>query len=260
MAVGSPPPAPSSQPRSSLRITAAGIRRELSRHADPAQARALSRYFKTGPGEYGAGDQFWGLRVPQVRAVMARYPHLPLPVAADLLASPIHEVRLAALVALVSDYERGSAAVRTAIFDFYLAHTRRINSWDLVDLSAAQIVGHQVPAGKGRRVLGRLARSTNLWERRIAMVATHSHIRQGSWANTMWLATKFLQDPEDLMHKAAGWMLREVGKRDVAALREFLAAHSTRMPRTMLRYAIERLPPDERQQWLARKGPRPPKK
>lgn len=238
---------------------AAEILQELARRADPAQAQVLRRYFKTGPGEYGAGDTFWGIRVPQVRAVMTRYPHLPLSVAAELLASPIHEVRLAALVALARDYERGSPAERTAIFDFYLAHTGRINNWDLVDLSAPNIVGSHLPPGKGRRVLGRLARSANLWERRIAMVATLAHIRQGNWANTLWLAETFLRDSEDLMHKASGWMLREVGKRDAAALREFLAAHAVQMPRTMLRYAIERFPPAERRHWLSHKGGRPEK-
>lgn len=238
---------------------AAEILQELARRADPAQAQVLRRYFKTGPGEYGAGDQFWGLRVPHVRTVMAQHRGLPLPVAAELLAAPIHEVRLAALVALTQDYDRSAPAARTAIFEFYLAHTHRINNWDLVDLSAPNIVGSHLPPGKGRRVLGRLARSANLWERRIAMVATLAHIRQGNWANTLWLAETFLRDSEDLMHKASGWMLREVGKRDAAALREFLAAHAVQMPRTMLRYAIERFPPAERRHWLSHKGGRPEK-
>ena len=229
----------------------AAILAELRRQRNPAQAAVLRRFFKTGPGEYGAGDEFWGLTVPQVRAVIARTGPLPLAAAAELLASPVHEARFFAVAALARDYARASAADRAAIFGFYLAHAARINNWDLVDVSAPGIVGRHLPPGKGRRVLDRLVRSPLLWERRIAMIATLEHIRRGSLANTFRLAERLLGDPEDLLHKAAGWMLRETGKRDPAALRDFLARQAPRMPRTMLRYAIERFPAAERRGWLA---------
>ena len=232
--------------------SAADILKELFRQRNSAQASGLRRFFKTGPGEYGAGDVFWGLTVPQLRALLARMPDVALPVAAELLASPVHEARFFALAALVLAYAGGSAKERSRIFAFYLARTARINNWDLVDLSAPGIVGRHLPPGKGRRVLGRLAKSNRLWERRIAMVATLEHIRRGSLDNTVWLAARMLDDSEDLMHKASGWMLREAGKRDAAALRDFLARHAARMPRTMLRYAIEKFAPAERRAWLAR--------
>jgi 3-methyladenine DNA glycosylase AlkD len=230
---------------------AAAVRRALARLRNPAQAAVLQRFFKTGAGEYGAGDVFWGVTVPQIRAVLTRFPAVPLDTAAALLAAPVHELRFYAVIALVRAYAQGGAAERRRVFDFYLAHTARINNWDLVDASAPGIVGRHLPPGGGRRVLGRLARSPSLWERRIAMVATLAHIRQGHLENTFRLAERFLGDPEDLMHKAAGWMLREAGKRDPAALERFLARHAARMPRTMLRYAIERLPPARRRAWLA---------
>jgi 3-methyladenine DNA glycosylase AlkD len=230
-------------------MSAADILKELARHRDPAQASALRRFFKTGPGEYGAGDEFWGLKVPQVRAVLARIPDVPLEVANDLLASPNHEARFFAVAALVRAYAKGKAEDRARIFDFYLSKTDRINHWDLVDVSAPGIVGRHLPPGKGRRVLGRLVKSKMLWERRIAMIATLEHIRQGDLRNTFWLAERLLADPEDLMHKAAGWMLREAGKRAESALRDFLSHYAPRMPRTMLRYAIERLSPAERRAW-----------
>ena len=230
--------------------TAASILRELRRHRNPAQESILRRFFKTGPGEYGEGDQFWGLTVPQVRSIVKSFPPITLSVADDLLASPVHEARFFALAALVLSYAKGSSETRQSIFDFYLSHTPRINNWDLVDLSAPGIVGKHLPPGKGRRVLGTLLKSPLLWDRRIAMISTLEHIRQGNLDNTFWLAEKFLTDPEDLMHKATGWMLREAGKRDEAALTGFIRLHDSRMPRTMLRYAIERFAPEKRKAWL----------
>ncbi|HHX17219.1 MAG TPA: DNA alkylation repair protein [Kiritimatiellia bacterium] len=231
--------------------TARAVLRELRRLRDPAQAVILQRFFKTGPGEYGEGDVFWGLKVPQIRAVLARFPNVPLPVAGDLLDSPVHEARFFAVIALVRGYALGGAAERKAIFNLYLARAERVNNWDLVDASAPGIVGRHLPPGGGRRVLARLAASGCLWRRRIAMVATLEHIRQGELSNTFRLAERIPADPEDLMHKAAGWMLREAGKRDAAALEAFLERQAGRMPRTMLRYAIERLPPARRRAWLA---------
>ena len=231
--------------------SAAAILRELKRHRNPEQAALLRRFFKTGPGEYGEGDEFWGLKVPQVRAVLARFPCVSLARAGELLESPIHEARFFAVAALARSYAKGTVRERAQVFEFYLARTGRVNNWDLVDASAPGIVGRHLPPGRGRRVLGRLAKSGNLWERRIAMVATLEHIRRGSLGNTFWLAERLLADPEDLMHKATGWMLREAGKRDESALENFLARHAGRMPRTMLRYAIERLAPGRRKAWLS---------
>ena len=230
--------------------TAVAVLRELRELRNPAQAAILLRFFKTGPGEYGEGDEFWGLKVPQVRAVLARFSEVPLDVVGDLLDSPVHEARFFAAAALVRAYARGDAAARAAVFDFYLAHSARINNWDLVDVSAPGIVGRHLPPGGGRRVLGRLAASATLWNRRIAMVSTLEPIRQGRLENTFWLAERLLDDPEDLMHKAMGWMLREAGKRDVQALFAFLDAHAARMPRTALRYALERIAPEKRRKWM----------
>ena len=230
--------------------TAAAVVRELRRRRNPAQAAILRRFFKTGPGEYGEGDEFWGLKVPQVRAVLAGFSEVPLAVAGELLDSPVHEARFFAVAALVRDYARADAAARGAIFDFYLSRTDRINNWDLVDVSAPGIVGRHLPPGGGRRVLGRLAASPLLWERRIAMVSTLEHIRHGQLENTFWMAERLLDDPEDLMHKATGWMLREAGKRDEPALLAFLDAHAVRMPRTALRYALERIAPEMRPKWM----------
>ncbi len=229
---------------------AATVVRELARRRNPAQAAILRRFFKTEPGEYGAGDVFWGVKVPQTRALLARFPEVPLAAAAELLASPVHEVRFFAAAALVRAYARGGPAHRAAIFNFYLAHAARFNNWDLVDASAPGILGRHLPPGRGRRTLARLAKSRNLWRRRMAIVATLAHVRQGHLANTFWLAERLLAEAEDLMHKAIGWLLREAGKRDAAQLRNFLARNVQRMPRTALRYAIERLPPRERRRWL----------
>lgn len=233
--------------------SAAEIRQALFLHKNPAQASVLRRFFKTGPGEYGAGDEFWGLSVPQVRAVLARFPEVPPAVAGKLLDSPVHEVRLCGALALVRAYANGGPNERAAVFDYYLSRTDRINNWDLVDASAPGIVGRHLPPGGGRRTLARLAKSESLWERRIAMVATLDHIRRGDLSNVFWLAERLLGDAEDLMHKATGWMLREAGKRELDSLRKFLARQAGRMPRTTLRYAIERLSPTERREWMDKK-------
>lgn len=234
------------------RPPAAAILRELKRHRSPAQASVLRRFFKTGPGDYGEGDEFWGVKVPQVRAVLAQFPEVSRAVAGELLDSPVHEVRLCGALALVRAYAKDGRNERLAIFDFYLSRTERINNWDLVDASAPGIVGRHLPPGGGRRVLARLAKSGSLWERRIAIVSTLAHIRQGDGTNTFWLAERLLDDDEDLMRKATGWLLREAGKRDAAALRAFLGRHAARMPRTMLRYAIERFSAAERRTWMDR--------
>ncbi len=232
-----------------VRLKAAALQAELRRIARPEVAAVQATFFKTGPGEYGEGDQFIGVKVPDVRRVARGFRELPLGEIAKLLASPVHEERSAALVLLVDQFGRGDEARRKEIYDFYLASTDRINNWDLVDVSAAAIVGGYLEA-RSRRVLTTLARSKSLWERRIAVIATHHFIRQRDFADTLALAERLLDDKHDLMHKAIGWMLREVGKRDEAALAGFLQAHCRRMPRTMLRYAIEKFPERERQRYL----------
>jgi 3-methyladenine DNA glycosylase AlkD len=229
---------------------ASDVIRELKRHRNPAQAKGLRRFFKTGPGAYGEGDQFWGIKVPQIRSVVASFPGLPLTAVDVLLSSPVHELRFCGVAALVREYAHASPGGRHAIYEFYLSRSHRVNNWDLVDVSAPGIVGRHLPPGKGRRTLGRLVASPLLWDRRIAMVSTLTHLRQGALDNTFWLAGQLLEDPEDLMHKATGWMLREAGQRDEASLDRFLNQHAARMPRIMLRDAIEKYPPEARRFWL----------
>jgi 3-methyladenine DNA glycosylase AlkD len=234
-------------------LTARVVERALATGADPIQARFALRFFKTGPGEYGEGDRFLGLRLPALRAAVKTYAALPLAEVRRLLKSPWHEVRLVALLILVRQYARGDERRRAAIYRLYLRHTRAINNWDLVDASAPHIVGpHWRAADPG--VLRRLASSSSVWERRIAMLATLHDIRRDDYRPALQIATRLLADRHDLIHKAAGWMLREVGKRDRAVLEAFLRRHAHHMPRTMLRYAIERLPPRQRAQYMRAKA------
>ncbi len=228
------------------------VQDRLRELANPESAAFLQRFFKTGPGQYGEGDIFLGLRVPQIRKIAGEFRLLPLTEVNRLLQSKAHEDRLAALVILVGQFERGTPAARKQIFELYLGSTAHINNWDLVDVSAPQIVGGYL-ADKSRRPLYRLARSASLWERRISILATLAFIRQQDFDDTLRLAELLLADREDLIHKATGWMLREVGKRDQDALEGFLDRHYQEMPRTMLRYAIERLPEPERRLYMARK-------
>ena len=225
------------------------IRQHLHALASPATAAISQSYFKTGPGEYGEGDRFIGIRVPVLRNLAREFGGISLAELLELLRSPIHEERLLALVILANKFEQAEAAEQGRIYRLYLKHARFINNWDLVDISAPQIVGGHLEA-RPRAVLFRLARSGMLWERRIAVLATLHYIRRGDHAATLRLARMLLRDPHDLMHKAVGWMLREVGKRDVAVLRAFLQQHAGQMPRTMLRYAIEKFSARERQRYL----------
>jgi len=224
------------------------LKRRLRTVANRERATHSLRFFKTGPGQYGEGDRFLGLTVPEMRRVVREFRELPLAGAEALLASPWHEERLVALMILVEQYRRTPAA-RAAIYRLYLGRTDRINNWDLVDVSAAHVVGAHL-AERSRKPLYRLARSKSLWERRIAIVATQHFIRRNEFADTLAIARLLLRDRHDLIHKATGWMLREVGKRDEAALRAFLDEHAPTMPRTMLRYAIERFPPPLRRHYL----------
>jgi 3-methyladenine DNA glycosylase AlkD len=230
-------------------MSASRIKSALTELADPRQAELLQRFFKTGPGEYGHGDRFLGIKVPLLRRLAKQFVDLELSQADKLLTTKIHEQRLVALLILTYQYPRADRAAQEAIYRFYLTHTAWINNWDLVDLSAPKIVGaYLLPEDK--RPLYILARSRSLWERRIAMVATMYFIYHGHFSDTFELSCILLNDPHDLIHKAVGWMLREVGKRDQKLLEAFLADTYQRMPRTMLRYAIERFPEDRRQQYL----------
>lgn len=225
------------------------LRSKLRRLASPVRARNLSWFFKTAPGEYGAGDQFIGIRVPVLRAFAREFRSLPLSNAVKLLQSPVHEERLLALILLVNAFERTDETERVEIYKLYLANLGHINNWDLVDVSAPRIVGPHLES-RSRKILQRLAHSKNLWRRRVAILATFHFIRLGDFSDALRLAEWLLEDEHDLMHKAVGWMLREIGKRDVAALRQFLNQHAVRMPRTMLRYAIEKFPERERKRYL----------
>lgn len=233
--------------------TATGVQAELARQADPARVPGLMRFFKTGLGEYAEGDRFRGLKVPQVRAIVRHAARLPLTEIEALLASPWHEDRLAGLLIVVHQFARAEEAQQQMLYQLYLgaAKAGRINNWDLVDVTSGRVVGawlrHRPECG---RTLDRLARSKSLWERRIAMLATIHFIGHREFTDALRLATILRDDPHDLMHKAVGWMLREIGKRDRAALDSFLAEHAAHMPRTMLRYAIEKHPPAERARWL----------
>ena len=212
-------------------------------------AEHAQRFFKTAPGEYGEGDSFLGIRVPVLRRELKRHRGLSLTENLKLLKSEFHEVRLFALLLMVDAYQRSDDAVRLKVFKQYLSHTRYINNWDLVDSSAPQIVGAQLCGGNTER-LDKLARSSLLWERRIAIIASYSMIRAGSFDDTLRLAKILLNDSEDLIHKAVGWMLREVGNRNRRVEEAFLQEHYPQMPRTMLRYAIEKFPEQLRQDYL----------
>jgi 3-methyladenine DNA glycosylase AlkD len=220
------------------------LRRELRGAAEPERVETLQRYFRVETGGYGEEDVLLGVRVPAARAIARRFDDaLEIGDVLELLHSSVHEERLVALVCLVRRYERGDEAARRSVYDLYLQNTSWVNNWDLVDLSAPHIVGaHLLDRGKAeRRVLERLASSSSVWERRIAIMATFAFVRAGEYNDTLRLARILLNDEHDLIHKAVGWMLREVGKRDEMRLVGFLRRHAGDMPRTMLRYAVERL-------------------
>ena len=227
----------------------AKIQGELVEHSNAADAAFLQKYFKTGPGQYGEGDVFRGIRVPQLRKLSVAYRSLAIEQVLQLLHSVYHEDRLLALLILVLRFAKEDEAGREAIYDLYLGNTRFINNWDLVDSSAERIVGAHLK-DKSRLPLERLAQSRSIWERRIAVISTSHYLRFNDFDLTLSIAERLLTDPEDLIHKAVGWMLREVGKRDLQREEKFLSTHYRRMPRTMLRYAIEKFPEERRQGYL----------
>lgn len=231
-------------------MLSSSVRNELRKKSSPARAKTNAWFFKTKPGEYGEGDVFIGVTVPQVRAVAKKYRQMPLDNILDLLHSPEHEFRLAALIIMVERFKKATEPERDVLYETYLANTRWINNWDLVDTSAGCIVGGYL-ASRSKKKLTELARSENIWERRIAIIATFNFIMHGESVETLRIARILLNDPHDLIHKAVGWMLREVGKRCGQAIEEeFLKKHYKAMPRTMLRYAIERFAPALRKAYL----------
>jgi 3-methyladenine DNA glycosylase AlkD len=234
--------------------TLQSLRKELARRTDPPKAAFLQGFFKTGPGQYAEGDRFRGITVPEQRKLAKIYRHLSFDDAAALLESEWHEDRLVALFLLMDQYARGTPPARAKIHKHYLARiANHVNNWDLVDSSAAYLVGGHLAefSGGDTKLLDKLARDKNLWRRRVGIVATHHFIRKGSFGETLRISEALLGDREDLIHKATGWMLREMGKKDVAPLQLFLERHASTMPRTMLRYAIEKFPEKTRKQYLA---------
>jgi 3-methyladenine DNA glycosylase AlkD len=227
------------------------ITRAIQKEANPQKAAVLQRFFKTGKGEYAEGDIFLGITVPQSRKIAVTYKDLSLEENKQLLTSSIHEERLIALFILVHNFKKAHEAKQKEIFDYYLKHTHYINNWDLVDLSAEKIVGEYLLHHPNEKLLISLANSSNLWEKRIAIISTYAFIRHGISEPTITLATILINDKHDLIQKAVGWMLREVGKRVSQEKEEiFLQQYATTMPRIMLRYAIERFPKKLRDYYL----------
>lgn len=230
-------------------ITAKQLSKILRGLADPIIAESSQRYFKTGKGEYGEGDKFLGIRMPVIRAQVKKYSDIELKEVESLLKSSFHEARLCALLLLVHKFTKSNEKERTIIYKSYLNNTNYINNWDLVDSSALQIVGGYLE-DKDRRIIYSLSKSKNIWERRISIISTFYFIRLNQFGDALKISKQLINDKEDLIHKAVGWMLREIGKRDIVVEKEFLKSHYKIMPRTMLRYAIEKFPKQERKQYL----------
>ena len=225
------------------------VLREIKKLANPEIAKHSQRFFKTGPGEYGEGDRFLGIRVPVIRQQVKNFHGLALQKVLELLKSEFHEIRLFAVLMLVDLFERGDETSRSKIYRQYLKHTKWINNWDLVDSSAHKIVGAYL-ADKPRKPLYQLAASELLWDKRIAMIACYCLIKQDDFEDTLKLAKLFLNERHDLMHKAVGWMLRELGNRNFEVEDGFLLKYYQKMPRTMLRYAIEKFPKDRKRDYM----------
>jgi 3-methyladenine DNA glycosylase AlkD len=226
------------------------LRQKILTLGDPGRAHGAARFFKTGPGQSGEGLRFLGLDAATLRGLAREYRSLPLPEVESALHSEWHDERAVALLIMALQYPKANDAAKKALYDCYLANTEHVNSWALVDCSAPHVVGAHL-FERSRKPLDRLAKSKSLWERRIAMVATQYFIRKGDFADTLRIAARLLEDDQDLLHKAAGWMLREVGDRDPPELEAFLKQYHQQMPRTMLRYAIEKFPDKKRKAYLA---------
>jgi len=231
------------------------LKKELNELKNPEQAKILQKFFKTGAGEYAEGDIFLGIKVPVQRLIAKKYIDLNYSEIQQLLENKIHEYRLIALLILIWKYKKSkkNRFEQRKIFEFYLKNTKNINNWDLVDLSAPQILGEFLQK-EGTDLLTNLAQSKNLWERRIAIISTYSFIKKRRFGETLAISEILLEDKHDLIHKAVGWMLREIGKRNKKMLELFLMQRYQKMPRVMLRYAIEKFPEDERKEWLRKKA------
>ncbi|MBA7625243.1 hypothetical protein ES703_32669 [subsurface metagenome] len=227
------------------------VKAELKKLSDPEHATKLQGFFKTDKGEYGEGDIFLGVRVPDQRRIAKKYKNIPLTDVIELLQSGIHEHRLTALFILTEQFNKGDEETRRRIVDMYLGNTAYVNNWDLVDSSAHKILGEWL-VDKPREVLYEMAESESLWERRISIISTFAFTNRGDLTDALALAKALIEDGHDLIHKASGWVLREVGKKDQSALETFLLEHYQKMPRTMLRYAIERLPEERRRFYMGR--------
>jgi len=230
-------------------MSASEVRRELCALADPVKAAFFPRFFKAGPGEYAEGDRFLGVTVPKQRKLAKNFRALPRRSTRSLLRDPFHECRLTALLILVLQFERGDEATRAEIVAFYLDHLDFVNNWDLVDSSAHKILGPWLD-DKDRGILDELAATDHLWSQRVAVIATLHFIKQGDFDDLLRLAATLRDHPHNLIHKAVGWMLREVGERDLKTEEKFLVKHYSKMPRTMLRYAIEKFPEKRRRAYL----------
>ncbi len=224
------------------------LKEELNAHTSPEKSKILAGFFKTGKGQYGEGDVFLGVNVPNIRKLAKKYSNLSFNEINSLLESRIHEERLIALLILVNNYKKDEKQ-KEIIYNFYLKNTSKINNWDLVDLSADKIIGDYL-SNKSKDILYALANSDNLWERRISIISTFNFIKSNEFSETLKIAQILLNDKHDLIHKAVGWMLREIGKRNQEIEEEFLKKHYKGMPRTMLRYAIEKFPEEKRQAYL----------
>jgi 3-methyladenine DNA glycosylase AlkD len=229
------------------------FKKDFKKLSRPSDAKILQRFFKTGPGEYGEGDIFAGIKVSPCRELAKKYKDLSFGDLQKLIRSPIHEERTIALMILALQFKKADEVQQTKIYKFYFKNVKGINNWDLVDGSAPSIIGPYLEE-RDRKILYKLARSKNLWEKRIAMLSTFHFIRQKDFNDALKIAEILLHDKHDLMHKAVGWMLREIGKRDLPTEKKFLKQHAATMPRTALRYAIERFPEAERQKYLKMKA------
>jgi len=225
------------------------LRKRIKSLSRPDTAKTMQWFFKTGKGEYGEGDIFVGLKVPTQRKIAREFRELSLSDLKELLNSKIHEERLISLLILVDNYEKGDEKEKKTIYSFYIKNRKGINNWDLVDLSAPKIAGNYL-FDKDKSILFKFASSKNLWERRIATLSTYEFIRNEQYETTLKIAKILLKDNHDLIHKAVGWMLREIGKKDLKAEEKFLKSQYKKMPRTMLRYAIEKFPETKRKKYL----------
>ncbi len=230
-------------------LKARDVQKRLKKLGNPEHAAISQKFFKTGPGEYGQGDIFIGIRVPVLRKLVKEFKDLPTREVEILLRSPIHEERLLAILLFVHIFSKGDKTTKKGIYNLYLKSSEFINNWDLVDASAGHIVGAYL-VDKNKRSLYRLAKSKNMWERRIAIMATFYFVRRHEFSETLKISNMLVADRHDLIHKATGWMLREIGKRDLKTEETFLKEHYKKMPRTMLRYAIEKFPENKRQRYL----------